>query len=120
MKMNLFRTSIAAAAAVAGLLSANAASAYERWVDIFNAGNSAIYSVYITHVDDDSYGRDLLGNYMIPAGGDMRVEPDVHSGYCRFDILITYETGEEVPLWGVNLCEVTEIYTDGRRWEIYA
>jgi hypothetical protein len=118
MIMTLLRTTIAAVAVTAGVLSANVASAFERWIDVVNSGSSAIYSVYITNVDDRSYGRDLLGNYMIPAGYEMRVEPDVHNGYCRFDMLITYETGEEVTLWGVNLCEATTIYTDVYGWDV--
>ena len=116
--MNLFRNTIAAVALTAGLVAANAASAFERWVDIVNSGNSAIYSVFITNVDDRSYGRDLLGNYMIPAGYEMRVEPEVNNGYCRFDVLITYETGQEITLWGVNLCEATTIYTNGRNFDV--
>lgn len=118
MTMNLFRTAIAAATLTASLVAANTASAYQRWVDIVNSGNSAIYSVFITHVDDRSYGRDLLGEYMIPAGYEMRVEPDVNNGYCRFDVLVTYETGQELMLWGVNLCEATRIYTDGRNYDV--
>jgi len=118
MTMNMFRITIAAVTVAAGLVAANTASAFERWIDIVNSGNSAIYSVFITNVADPNYGRDLLGNSVIPAGYQSRVEPDMNNGYCRFDVLITYETGEEVPLWGVNLCEATTIYTDGRRWDV--
>jgi hypothetical protein len=46
----------------------------------------------------------------------MRVEPDVNNGYCRFDVLVTYETGAELRLWGVNLCETTRIYAS--EWNI--
>jgi hypothetical protein len=118
MTMTQFRNTIAAAAIVAGTFAANTASAYERWVDVVNSGNAAIYSIFITNVDDGSYGRDLLGNQMIPAGYEMRVEPDVTNGYCRFDVKITYETGAEVTLWGVNLCEAMTIKTDGRHWDV--
>ena len=117
MTMTMFRSTIAAVAVTAGLFAANTASAFERWVDVVNNGGSAIYSVYITNVDDRSYGRDLLGNYMIPAGYQQRLEPDYNNGYCRFDVLITYETGHEVAMWGVNLCEMTTIYTDGYNWD---
>ena len=113
--MNAFRTLAVAAIAVAGVLSANAASAYQRWIDIVNEGSAAIYSVHITNVDDRSFGRDLLGTYMIPAGYEMRVEPDVNNGYCRFDVRITYETGHETTIWGANLCEATRIYANEHR-----
>ena len=116
--MTLFRNTLAAAAILAGTFAANTASAYERWIDVVNSGNAAIYSVYISNVDDRSYGRDLLGNSMIPAGYQARVQPDVTNGYCRFDVLVTYETGEKITLWGVNLCEATTINTDGRNWNI--
>jgi hypothetical protein len=110
--MKIARNLFAAGLVLATALSANAAFAFQRWVDIVNEGASAIYSVHITHVDDRRFGRDLLGNYMIPAGYEMRVEPDINNGYCRFDVRITYETGYELTLWGVNLCEVTTILAD--------
>lgn len=116
--MTLFRNTIAAAAVVASIFATSAASAYERWVDVVNSGHAAIYSIFITNVDDRRYGRDLLGDYTIPAGYQARVEPDVSNGYCRFDVLITYETGVEVRLWNVNLCEATTIDTDGRNWQV--
>jgi hypothetical protein len=116
--MNAFRTSLAAAFAAATVFAASAASAYERWVDIVNWGNSAIYSVEISNVDDPNYGRDLLGNYMIRPGDELRVEPDFPNGYCRFDMRITFETGRQVMLWGVNLCEATAIYADEHGYDV--
>ncbi len=116
--MTMIRNTIAAALVLAGAFAANTASAYERWIDVVNSGNSAIYSVFITNVADGSYGRDLLGNAMIPSGYQARVEPDVSNGYCRFDVKITYETGQEVTLWGLNLCEATTIRTDGRNYDV--
>jgi hypothetical protein len=103
------RNTLAAALAAGAILAANAASAYERWLDVVNEGYGAIWSVQISHVDDDSWRRDLLGQYMIPAGYEMRVDPEVPQGYCRFDILVTYEDGTEVVIWDENLCELTTL-----------
>lgn len=108
--MNMFRTTMAAAIAAATVLSANAAFAYERWIDIVNTSGAAVYSVYMTHVDQTSWGRDLLGNHVVPAGDVMRIEPDLHQGYCRFDIRVVYESGYEEIFPGVNLCEATRLY----------
>jgi hypothetical protein len=116
--MNLFRTAIAAAALASAALVANTASAFERWVYVVNEGYSSIYSVHITHVDDSGWGRDLLGSYLIRAGEEMLVEPDYHDGYCLFDVKITYETGRELILWDVNLCEALTIYTDGNYGDV--
>jgi hypothetical protein len=111
--MNLFRTAIAAAALAGAAFSADFAAAEERWVDIVNEGSSSIYSVHITRNDDTGWGRDLLGRYLIPAGDEMRVEPDNHGDYCFFDVKITYATGEEMLMWDVDLCDIIVIYTDG-------
>jgi hypothetical protein len=116
--MNLFRTTIAAMTVATGLVAANAASAYERWIDVVNLGDTPIAEVRISHVDDPNYGRDLTGRYVIPVGDVMRVEPDINNGYCRFDILIEFVGGEEVTLWRVNLCEATTLYTDGYGWDV--
>ena len=113
-------TRMAAATVIAtGLLSATAAQAYDRDVYIYNDGWDAIHSVYISHIDDGSWGRDLLGRYMISAGEGFYVEPRNHQGYCRFDVKITYETGEAVHLWGVNLCGGRQIVADEWTARVY-
>lgn len=102
---------VIAAAVTTGLLfSAGAASAYERWIEVVNHSNVAIESIYITHVDDPSFGRrDLLGTYMISPGDSMVVEPRNPQGYCRFDILVVYENGYEERFFDINLCEETTL-----------
>lgn len=97
------------AAALLAIAASTPALAYERWVHVHNQGQSAIWSVQMSHVDQNSWGRDLLGSYVVPAGSYATVEPDRHQGYCRFDVKIVYESGREVDLWGVNLCEIVSI-----------
>jgi len=114
-------TRVAAAATVAaGLLSASAVHAMDRGVYVYNDGFDPIYSIHISHVDSGAWGRDLLGRYMIDVGDEFRVEPRNHQGYCRFDIKITYETGEEVYLWDVNICGGRQVVTDEWDARIYS
>lgn len=103
---------------LAAITTATPACALERWIDVVNVGRSAIQSVLISNVDTPNFGQDLLGSYQIAPGNEMRVEPDVHSGYCRYDVLVTYETGEEVRLWDVNLCEATSIVVEESNWDV--
>ena len=101
----------AAAAAMVAMTSAGGASALERWVNISNTGSSAIWSVQITNIHDPRFrGPDLLGGSVIPPGYTATVEPYIVNGYCRFDVEITYETGQVVDFWNLNLCELTDIY----------
>jgi hypothetical protein len=99
----------AAAAALVAMTSAGGASALERWVNVWNTGSSAIWSVRISNIHDGSFGPDLLGGSVIPPGYTTTVEPYAN-GYCRFDVEITYETGQVIDLWNLNLCELTDIY----------
>jgi hypothetical protein len=115
----VFARMAAAAVVAAGLLSANAAQAYDRGVYVYNDGWDAIYSIHITHIDEDGWGRDLLGRYVIDAGDGFLVEPRNPQGYCRFDVRITYETGEEIYLWDVNLCGGRQIVTDEWNAHVY-
>ena len=93
----------------------------DRGVYVYNDGYAGIYSVYMSNVDvPDWRGGDLLGEYMIAPGDEFWVEPRNPNGYCRFDILITYETGEEVILWDVNICGGRQIVADEWDARVYA
>ena len=109
---SMIRKTFAAVLIVGATLSANAASAYERWLDVVNEGYGTIWTVQISHIDDENWRNDLLGRNVIPAGYEMRVDPQVDQGYCRFDIRIVYEDGHEVIVWDENLCELTTLYVN--------
>lgn len=82
----------------------------QRWIDIVNRADQPIYYVQISNIDDPYYGPDLLGPHtIIDAHAELRVEPRGHGGYCRFDVLLTYQDGTEVAISDVNLCEATDI-----------
>lgn len=119
LSTNAFTRIAAAAILAAGVFTTNVAQAYERWVWIANEGREAIYYVHITHVDDTSWGRDLLGRDVIMVGDSLMVEPRRHQGYCRFDVKIVYASGREVIRENVNLCEAYRIEVDGRRAQVY-
>ena len=97
----------AAAAAMIATTYAGVASAQELWVNVSNTGSSAIWSVHI--INGSFGGPDLLGGSVIPPGYKMTVEPYFVDD-CWFDVEITYETGQVVDFWDLNLCVVTDIY----------
>ena len=115
--MTAFRTLAVAAALVAGALTSSTAFAgqrhqddYERWVDIVNDSDLAIFHVNISNVEVTTWGRDLLASDEVIMGGDtQRLEPRRPNGYCRFDVRVTYEDDTEVQVRNVNLCKATAI-----------
>ncbi|MER8842903.1 hypothetical protein NKH86_30250 [Mesorhizobium sp. M0913] len=103
-------TRIASALVVAAsLLSAGTASAHQRWVDINNLGSSEIVGVYISNIDKQIWGRNLLGSYSIDVGYEMTVDPRRPEGYCRFDVLMEFADGSQTIAWDQNLCEITDV-----------
>jgi hypothetical protein len=115
--MSLFRTTIAATAIVAGMLASNAASAYERWINVHNAAGVDLVEVRISDIDNNSWGPDLVSGY-IPSGYVDTLDPVNTRGYCRFDILLGYSDGSTAEIYDVNLCEATDLYTDGYYFEV--
>ena len=115
--MNLFRTTIAAVTVAAGLVTANAASAFERWINVHNVGNADLVEVRISDIDNRSWGPDLVSGY-IPSGYVDTLDPVNTRGYCRFDILLGYSDGSTAEIYDVNLCEAVDLVTDGYTYEV--
>ncbi|TIQ33109.1 MAG: hypothetical protein E5X48_25210 [Mesorhizobium sp.] len=117
---NTIRSMLSALVVIGSLFAANAAYAYERWLDITNTGHSEIVAVYASHIDTDIWGRDLLGSSVIDVGDQFRIDPRRTQGYCRFDIRLDFADGEQQFIWGVNLCEATDLVVNEYGAEIYS
>ena len=102
---------LSALAALLAIAASGPAIAQERWVYVHNQGDLAILTVQISHIKTPWRGPDLLGpTTIIQPGSYAFVEPENHEGYCRFDVVIGYENGQDVTLWDLNLCELADIY----------
>ncbi len=115
--MNTIRTAFAAATLIAGLATANAASAYERWVEVANTANVSIVEVRISDIDNRNWGPNILPGTIRP-GHSLVVDPVGTRGYCRFDIEVTYADGLVADIYDVNLCEALTISTDGYHYNL--
>lgn len=82
---------------------------YDRWVRIVNTTGSDILRLYATNVHVVGWGRhDLLGEYVIPSGYNMRVLIDDGEGYCLFDLRAEFADGSVAEDWRVNVCEIPQ------------
>jgi hypothetical protein len=119
---NTIRAFVAAATVVAATVAGAAAASaddFQRWVYINNIGNEyAIEAVHVSHVDDLTWGPNLINGYDIFPGEYVEVTPITDDGYCSFDVLLVLDDGYEMVLPGVNLCEATDIYTDGYDYDV--
>jgi len=48
-------------------------SGYDGFVDIINETGLSVYYVYVSHVDNENWGDDLLGDKELPAGETFRI-----------------------------------------------
>ncbi|MBA16067.1 MAG: hypothetical protein CMN73_06900 [Sphingomonas sp.] len=105
-----------ALAAFAAPSAAFAQDSYNREVVIENAGNSAIYFIYFSHSDDDHWGDDRLGEEeVVEAGATRLFDFNDGSGECVFDVQATFENGETVELYEVNVCGVSTLDANEQR-----
>ena len=94
---------LAVAVLVAGAVDA---SAYDRRVVVVNNTATAIQEFYASNTGEDDWQEDILGKSTLPPSGEMTINIDDGSGYCKYDFRAVFEDGAEAIKAGVNVCEV--------------
>ncbi|BBE72616.1 hypothetical protein [Oharaeibacter diazotrophicus] len=98
---------ISAAVAVAVLVvSAVPAVALDRHVKIVNKTDFSIVEFYASSVGQDNWEENILGNDEVPPGGNVNVNIDDGTGYCKYDLKVVFSDGDEVVKNAMNVCEV--------------
>ena len=109
----------AAALALAALAFAVPAHASQAAIDVVNHSSSEIYKVHMTDIDDPTVGYDLLGRHTLPSGYMVPgMEPDRADGYCRYDLLVTFEDGATLMLNDFNACAALSVTVRDRSFTI--
>jgi hypothetical protein len=113
MAKNL-RMLLTTAATISALALANAAGAtgYDRHVDIVNNSDQAIANFYATNVGKSTWGRDLLGDYVLEPGYVAPLDLDDRTGYCRFDFKTVMDDGTAVIRRNVDVCTIASYTID--------
>lgn len=105
--MSTYRIAAATAAAAAILVGAAApAFAYDRHVTIVNKTGYTIVEFYASSVGQKTWEEDILDGDTVEPGGKVRVNIDDGTGYCKYDLKVVFEDGDEVVRRGLNVCEV--------------
>ena len=105
-------TKIAAFAIVAtiGIMAtAQQASAFDRRVLLINNSHETIREFHASNVSRSDFEEDILGDRVIPPGGQMVINIDDRSGYCRYDFLAVFNSGQRLVKSGVDVCTVQRV-----------
>jgi len=106
----MYKTLLASAAVVSLLGNTSSAEALERWLRIHNNTSYELCFVQISHIATRDWGPDILGDTCLKPGRYRTVDPGWQSGYCKMDMLFTFEDDEEVEEYDFNICEETDFH----------
>ena len=99
-------------ASVAALSMASATQAFAQAQQNFSLVNRTSYQineVYVSPSAVDSWGRDILGDGVMPPGTRRNITFPRRTRACTFDLRVVYADGERGEVREINLCEVSTV-----------
>jgi len=103
MSFNRISAAVAVAVLVASVVPA---AALDRHVNIVNKTGFSIVEFYASSVGQDTWEENILGADEVPPGGNVNVNIDDGTGYCKYDLKVVFSDGDEVVKNAMNVCEV--------------
>jgi hypothetical protein len=85
---------------------------HDRRMVVINASGRTLLEFYATNTGTSHWGRDLLGQNVIPPGSRYVFDFNDRSGYCMFDFRAVFEDRRVIERARVNVCEATT-------WTVY-
>ena len=79
----------------------------DRRMDVINDTTRAVNSVYATNSTVKNWGRDLLGQDVIPPKQSYRFDFNDGTGQCIFDLRAVLDNGRFFERYKVNVCTAT-------------
>lgn len=103
------RALLAAAIALAPLLAPGGAAAQgDPSFNLVNRSGQAINEIYVSPVSQTNWGRDLLGNDVLPNGRSFPVRIAPAAG-CQQDVRVVYADGRPEERRNLDTCAITEL-----------
>jgi hypothetical protein len=86
----------------------------DRGFLVVNQSDQTIVQVEASNIGESSFApNDLLGDETIPPHESATIEPYYGQGWCRFDIRITFQNGDQQEINDVNICDVERLTIHG-------
>lgn len=98
--------SAALSAAMLFAMSAQNASALDRWVKIVNNTSFTIVEFYGSNKGTNSWQEDILGRDVLGPGRSVNINFDDGTGYCKFDFKAVFNDGDVLVKKDINICRI--------------
>jgi hypothetical protein len=88
---------------------------------LINRTGHQINELYVSPPASASWGRDILGEDVIPTGTRRNITLPQGIRLCIFDVRVVYADGTSGEVRGVNLCEVSNVtltWNGGTRYRV--
>lgn len=76
---------------------------------LINRTGHQINEVYVSPSANDRWGRDILGDEVMPSGTSRNIRFPRSTQACMFDLRVVYSDGERGEVSEINLCEVSNV-----------
>lgn len=96
-------------AAIAAAALATAAYAARQDFVVVNKTGQTILTLNVSPTEADTWGPDILGTDVLPAGQRAEVTFDNEEERCEWDLRVTYEDGDTGDWRDINLCETAVV-----------
>jgi hypothetical protein len=106
----LMRSTLLAAFAATLLLAPVSAFAQaQQNFSLVNRSGAQIDEVYVSPSSSNNWGRDILGDGVMPSGTRRNITFPQRTRACAFDLRVVFEGGRKSEASNLNLCEISTI-----------
>lgn len=112
---------LAALLAGACLGSAPAMAQSQQDFALVNRTGYQINELYVSASANNRWGRDILGDEVMPSGTRRNITFGRNQRECQFDIRIIYSDGERAEIRQIDLCQVSVVtltWNGGTRYRL--
>ena len=103
---------LGAAAVAAAVLFAPQAQAEDLEFMLINETDVAVVGLNISHAGTDQWEEDLMAGGYLPGGNEVPVIIADGLEVCVYDIRVSFDDGDAVEDYGVDLCELGSYTVD--------
>ncbi len=107
------RLFLAALAAASLAIVSDAYSQAQQNFTLINRSGQQIDEVYVSATSQNQWGRDILGDGVMPSGTRRNITFPQRTRACSFDLKVVFRGGEPTEARNLDLCTISNVTVGG-------